>query len=322
MGDKTGIIWCESSWNPIVGCSLVSPGCTACYAQSMAYRIERMNPTSHYVGLTQMTKVGPVWNGTVRESPHHILTLPTRWARPRRIFVNSMSDLFHEDLENQVIDKVFAIMMIAQHHTYQILTKRSDRMRVYMNDPGTAVRVRMMVEHQVVMGSIPMPADMSWPPKHVWLGVSAEDQKRWDERVPDLLQTRAHVRWVSAEPLIGPIDPRRITMKDVHSPHLSYGYYPLIGAVAPWLSGQTVESCTDPSNPKIDWIVTGGESGAKARPADPSWYRTIRDACAEAGVAFLHKQNGEYFEGRRLGKHKAGRSLDGRTHDEYPEVRV
>ena len=139
MADKTGIEWTDATWNPIVGCSVVSPGCTHCYAMSMAARIEKMTPGSHYAGLTDASKAGPVWNGRLALAPDHILTQPLRWQKPRRIFVNSMGDLFHEDVPDDWIDRVFAVMALAPQHTFQVLTKRAERMRNYLlRDPDVA----------------------------------------------------------------------------------------------------------------------------------------------------------------------------------------
>lgn len=218
----TKIEWTEQTWNPIAGCSLASPGCTNCYAMTMAARIARMNPElEHYRGLTQSSKAGPVWTGKVALAPEHTLTAPLRRRKPTMYFVNSMSDLFHEDVPDEWIDRVFAVMALCRdgasgadphprEHTFQVLTKRSKRMQSYMTAGGVAARV-MDAAELIACGGEKAKSwgpdwTMPWPLPNVWLGVSCEDKRRADERVPDLLATPAAVRFVSAEPLLGPID--------------------------------------------------------------------------------------------------------------------
>jgi protein gp37 len=258
MGDKTGIQWCDATWNPVVGCSIVSPGCTNCYAMGMAARIERMNvgrhapharrpediPPSIYDGLTKQSKVSAVWTGDVRLARDETLTLPLRWKRPRRIFVNSMGDLFHESVPDAWIDRVFAVMALSPQHTFLVLTKRSKRMREYMI-PALATRVggeafdltfRSLATNpkSKVGDGVKLTCDIAhlkvWPLPNVWLGVSAEDQTRADERIPDLLATPAAVRFVSAEPLLSALDlsgwlydRRREGIPGASSPRLVYG---------------------------------------------------------------------------------------------------
>ena len=212
----TKIEWCEESWNPIVGCSLVSPGCTNCYAMKQAARIEAMfvgthmkagggTPfaPSHYAGLTQDSKAGPVWTGKVAMVDNHALTKPLRWKRPREIFVNSMGDLFHEAVPDAWIDRVFAVMALAPQHTFICLTKRAKRMREYMaSGRATAVgreAFAMVLDDHArnpksnLGDGIKLTGDIfhlaAWPLPKVVLGVSAEDQPRADERIPELLAT-------------------------------------------------------------------------------------------------------------------------------------
>lgn len=251
MGDKTGIEWTDSTWNPIVGCSIVSPGCTNCYAMAQAARIVAMQPTSHYAGTTQPSKAGAVWTSKVALAPDHILTAPLRWKRARRIFVNSMGDLFHEAVPDDWIDKVFAIMARCPQHQFQVLTKRSKRMREY------ATIASDMGQHWLALREV----DEIWPLPNVWLGVSAEDQARADERIPDLLATPAAVRFVSAEPLLGPIDFSR------------FG--------------------------PVDQIIVGGESGTGFRPMQIEWAEDIMRQCREAGTAFFFKQDSHHRSGQR-----------------------
>lgn len=343
MADHTGIEWTDATWNPVVGCSLVSPGCTNCYAMGQAARIVRcsegLGRATTYDGTVETVKGKPVWTGKVALASEATLTQPLRWTKPRRIFVNSMGDLFHEDVPDAWIDRVFAVMALAPQHTFQILTKRSARMRDYLSGPNACARVDDLTfegdewpelsKHFDEAGAI---ANMTWFAhrgflRNVWLGVSAEDQRRADERTPDLLATPAAIRFVSAEPLLGPID---FQSRPLHVPdHDSGGHVPALL--------------------HIDWVIVGGESGPNARPMHPDWARSIRDQCAAAGTAFFFKQHGEWIgvpdlrqlqggggpgfgvfdhmphdmdaEAVRVGKARAGRLLDGVTHDAMPEVR-
>lgn len=272
MADKTGIEWTDATWNPIVGCSIVSPGCTNCYAMKMAARIEAMQPASHYAGTTKGSKAGAVWTGKLVQAPDSILTQPFRWKKPRKIFVNSMGDLFHEDVPDEWIDLVFRVMAIAKQHTFQVLTKRSSRMRKYLCDEGAAARIRYKGN---AAWSRTAARPNVWPLPNVWLGVSAEDQARADERIPDLLATPAAMRFVSAEPLLGPIDFGAIVREALFSGKLS----------------------GDGKTHPLGWIIVGGENGPGARPMHPDWVRSIRDQCAGAAVAFFFKQIGEWGGG-------------------------
>jgi protein gp37 len=182
---NSGIAWCDSTWNPIRGCSIASTGCASCYAVPMAARLERMTDGKSYVGLTEKSKGGQtLWTGKIEVAPDHVWEQPMHWRTPKRIFVNSMSDLFHPGVPDGVIDRVFATAALCPQHTFIILTKRSDRMK----------RRGCDWRHSVA--------------RNVWLGVSCENQETADERIPDLLATPAAVRVVSAEPLLGRIDLR------------------------------------------------------------------------------------------------------------------
>lgn len=320
MGDKTAIEWSDATWNPTVGCAVVSPGCTNCYAMRMAARIEAMGGKAgaKYAGLTQASKAGPVWTGAVRLDGA-ALDQPLRWRRPRRVFVNSMSDLFHEDLPDEAIDRVFAVMALASQHVFQVLTKRPERMREYLTadtghwDTGHAcgriVDIVMDLRTDTrPVGPLPHiePGAPWWPLQNVWLGVSVEDQRRADERIPILLDTPAAVRWISAEPLLGPLDLRAIDIDGDHE---------ILPLGAAWLD-RVEPGETDV--PHLDWVVAGGESGPGARPMHPDWARSLRDQCVSAGVPYLFKQWGEFSPSGRVGKRAAGRALDGRTWDQYP----
>lgn len=283
------IEWTEKTWNPIVGCSIVSAGCTNCYAMKMAARIERMGTAPHYAGTTRNVKGHDVWTGKLAQAPDSILLEPLRRKKPTMWFVNSMSDLFHEDVPDEWILKVLDVIRATSHdggancgcirnadrtegqHIYQVLTKRSARMRTVMR------RLRWDGERLYLADDDSRARVII---RNLWLGVSAEDQRRADERVPDLLATPAAVRFVSAEPLLGPIDFTRIAFDfgtDRTSKHNA-------------LSGVTnVDYRT-----RLDWVIVGGESGPGARPMHPDWARSIRDQCSAAGVAFFFKQHGEH----------------------------
>jgi protein gp37 len=290
-------------------------------------------------GLTRMTKTGPVWTGEVRFNEAW-LTEPLRWKRPRRIFVCAHGDLFHEDVPDEWIDRVFAVMALAPHHQFQVLTKRSARMREWMSRAGVAGNGRSYPGHTILAAMDGLSRakwpDLLWPLPNVWLGVSVEDQARADERVPDLLATPAAVRWLSCEPLLGPVDLEQWLIcpnaRDGLLMDPSTGQYECC-AGCDWtgLIGG------------LDWVVAGGESGAGARPMHPDWARSLRDQCTAAGVPFLFKQWGGYrpltaadkardacgatrvpcdVHGpgfmRPATKKAAGRLLDGVEHSEFP----
>ena len=203
MSDNTKIEWADATVNAVNGCSVVSPGCTNCYAMRLAGTRLRNNPSR--AGLTQDTKAGPVWTGEVRLSESALLQ-PLRWTKPRRIFWNAHGDLFHENVPDAWIDRVFAVCALTPHHTHMILTKRSARMREYWsraNDNDSLARILNGMDALMPRGSMGF---SSFPLPNVWLGVSVEDQTRADERIPDLTQTPAAIRFISAEPLLGPID--------------------------------------------------------------------------------------------------------------------
>jgi protein gp37 len=299
MADKSSIEWTDATWNPVTGCSKVSAGCKHCYAEREWARLSANPKAPRYFGR-QFTDV---------QCHMDVLTTPLRWKKPRRIFVNSMSDLFHPDVPTAFIDDVFGVMAGCPQHTFQVLTKRPYRMLGYLGDFHAEMVTREFVKHW------PQAETMTWPLPNVWLGVSVEDQASADERIPLLRQTPAAVRWVSAEPLLGPV---------------SFASVPRGGTGA---------------EGNIDWVVAGGESGPHARPMHPDWARGLRDQCEAAGVPFLFKQWGEwrpttadyvvddrqntavihrFKDGQRLakvGKRAAGRLLDGVLHDAYPEVR-
>jgi protein gp37 len=285
MADKTHIEWTDATWNPVTGCSIVSPGCTHCYAMKLAGT--RLKHIPSRIGLTTMTKAGPVWNGTVRFNPGWLLQ-PISWRKPRNIFVCAHGDLFHEDVPDEWIDKVFAVMAMSPHHTFQVLTKRSARMRSYLQQQTAPGRQWAFVashgdspETRAAMGRLGAPLP------NVWLGVSTERQKEANERIPDLLATPAAVRFISAEPLLGPLDLTKI-MRQARGDDWAYCDNALTGFHA--------HKCGGSHGPKLDWIIVGGESGDKARSMHPQWARDLRDQCAKADMLdrFFFKQWGQW----------------------------
>jgi protein gp37 len=314
MSDKTKIEWADATCNPINGCTPISPGCTHCYAMKQAHRFPIRR------GLTAPSKGGMVWTGEVRFERDQLIK-PLGWKRPRRIFWNAHGDLFHESVPDDWIDQVFAVCALTPQHTHMILTKRSARMRDYLTGPHV-FRIADEVQELSAAGWPRTQAQSSissmMPLSNVWLGVSVEDQTRADERIPDLLATPAAVRFISAEPLLGPVD---LTYLDFESGTA------IIDAMA---GRHGVMVPLGGTNAKIDWVIAGGESGPDARPMHPDWARSLRDQCAAAGVAFHFKQWGERAWSERIegdpstltayraGKKAAGRLLDGVEHNGMP----
>jgi protein gp37 len=232
MGAKSSIEWTESTWNPLTGCTKVSPGCKFCYAERMAARLHAMGQRNYANGFEL----------TLQE---HALELPLRWKKPQTIFVNSMSDLFHRDVPESYIHRVFDVMGRASWHRYQILTKRSDRL-------------------------LELSPVLRWLPQ-IWMGVSVENQD-YVERIDHLRGTGAHVKFLSLEPLLGPL--RMLNLHD------------------------------------IQWVIVGGESGPGARTMKKEWALDIRDQCLEAHVPFFFKQWGGVNK-KRAGRELEGRTWDG-----------
>lgn len=311
MAGDTAIEWADATWNPIVGCQIVSPGCKHCYAMGQAARIERMaagaGRETHYAGTTQPSKAGPVWTGKVALAGEQALTAPLRWTKPRRIFVNSMGDLFADGVEASWLEAVWSVMAASPHHTFIVLTKRAERMRAVLSDDDLPRRVarawcsvgRNLPDNHVdwktrcwnARGQDSTPR--AWPLPNVWLGVTAEDQPRAEERIPELLQTPAAKRIVSVEPMIGPVD---LTTLDQSGGFTSYD------ALRSYSDEQAREEHgeTDARGySALDWVIVGGESGRGPgiRPMHPSWARQVRDDCAAAGVPFFFKQWGEWAPG-------------------------
>jgi protein gp37 len=280
MSDKTEIAWTDATWNPVVGCSRCSPGCDFCYAIRDAWRLAH-NPnekvSAAYRGLVKYkTGLGALdWTAQVRCLPER-LEIPLKWGQPKHIFVNSLSDLFHEQVPDEFILQVFAVMADCPQHRFQILTKRPERMvrfftQPYLTLPGHDQTVRGAVFKRLGCGQrVP-----DWPLRNVWLGVSVENQQAADERIPLLLQTPAAVRFLSVEPLLGPIDLHRALLDTESTFHGAYDI----------MHGQL---------PGLHWVIVGGESGPGARPCYVNWIRSIVEQCKAANVACFVKQLGEY----------------------------
>jgi protein gp37 len=294
----TKIEWCKSddgskgeTWNPAVGCTKISPGCTNCYAEKMALRLAHMaradieagrNPgrKRHYLEVVDLERRR--WNGKVALVPE-ALGIPLRWRKPRRVFVCSMGDLFHKDVPGSFIERVWQTMFRAKDHTFMVLTKRPQRM------------LELVSAHRVILSN-------------TWLGVTAENQKWWERRRDAFFATPAAVHFVSYEPALGPLI----------------------------FSGDDLD--------KLDWVIIGGETSPGARPMHPDWARSVRDQCIEAGVPFFFKSWGDWlpydhdpespmfgippdyytdpdagYSWTKVGKKRAGRLLDGRKWEEYPD---
>lgn len=366
---KSGIEWTDQTWNPIRGCSKVSQGCKYCYAEAMAARFS--GPGQPYEKVITNGR----WNGDVVLVADHLAD-PLRWQRPRRVFVNSMSDLFHESLAFEDIAAVFGVMAAAPRHTFQVLTKRPARAVEFFdwyegNSGAGANPYAAMYEASSRLRDyiIEPDIDVSWPLPNIWLGVSIEDQTTADERIPLLLQCPAAVRWVSAEPLLGTVN-----LRSSVGGTLWIGGQRGCGAMhngigTPECPRERHHHHDDRCNRGLDWVVVGGESGPGARPMHPDWARSLRDQCVGAGVPFLFKQWGDWcprsrgyviddekprvrltycgcngqsdlplhgvpgsWTGRhecdisndvwmgRVGKHAAGRELDGKVWDGYPKA--
>lgn len=273
------ISWTHETWNPVAGCSILSPGCANCYAMRMAHRLAA-NPltTTNYEGLTRSTAKGPRWTGILRELPER-LGQPKRWRKPRLVFVNSMSDLLHEAVSMEYILQVFAVMRDCPRHTFQVLTKRAER----------------LLELEKAL-------EGDWPP-NVWMGVSVESQEYANDRIPKLLLCQARVRFASCEPLLGPLDLTRLNYEGVLR----------IDALNGWCSWPFPYSSFEPPARPLDWVIVGCESGPGARPMELEWVRALRDQCLDAETPFFFKQ------AMVGGKKVENPPLDGCTWTEMPE---
>ena len=277
---KTKIQWTDTTWNPIRGCARVSEGCRHCYAEVIAARFSGKGQP--YYGLARKTASGEArWTGKVKLVEGH-LEDPVGWRRPRRVFVNSMSDLFYEEIPSEWIDRIFDVMTRSPQHVFQVLTKRARRMLDYMSDRYSNEPLNLQ------------------PPDNVWLGVSVEDQESADERIPKLLRAPAAVRFLSVEPLIAPVNLDRLTC-----------WY-CFESFDPKLKPGRLEECPHCKRKEhramhrrwiapmydmaaINWVIIGGESGKDARRCDVDWVRTIVKQCEAAGVSCFVKQLGKHI---------------------------
>lgn len=323
---KSTIQWTDETWNPTTGCNKVSQGCKFCYAEKQHFRLQHMHPKKYTKGFSEGVEVH-----------EDTLLIPLSWKKPRKVFVNSMSDLFHNDVPFEFIAKVFAVAAVTPQHTYQILTKRPERMLEFFNwfeseslkysarakrsCPYEDDQKNVMLKH--LSGIDVCKEERQYPLSNVWLGTSCEDEQTANERIPHLLQVPAAVRFLSCEPLLGKID-----LTDI----VFHGFLMNV------LTGEWDAPATNFAG-KIDWVITGGESGSKARPAGANWIRSLRDQCKVAEVPFFFKQWGEYgFYGHgnfpnipldtdeeykdvlvQVGKKASGRLLDGKEHNEFPK---
>jgi protein gp37 len=321
MAQNSDIEWTDATWNPIRGCTRVSEGCRNCYAESIAARFS--GPDKPFEGLAKFvtTPSGREarWTGKVKFIDDQLLA-PLRWKKPKRIFVNSMSDLFHEGVERDHLDLIYHVMAAAHWHTFQVLTKRPKRLRDYLRDPETQKR-QTVLGHEITdrlggegphyVGACPtlvpvgfdpddghminLAGDWSiWPLPNVWHGVSVENQSTADDRIPWLLDTPSAVRFLSCEPLLGPVDLTRLSpinhpQKGDPDPFTGRCYWP----AARGAFQDSVNAQSDTTG-KLHWVIVGGESGPDARPMHPSWARDLRDQCIDADVAFFFKQWGEW----------------------------
>lgn len=375
MSAKTGIEWTDATWSPLrvcvkqdaaeiarakgygslvqiagkmaghVGphCEHVSDGCAICYSGTNNGRCLPANGTGLPFDRRSRDLVDPIVD-------EKILTQPLRWRKGKRIFVENQSDLFGEWVPLDQIDRVFAVMALCPQHTFQVLTKRSKRMREYLTigpwgqiemaaeellDENPKLRRIYSVADALHVDRIPLP--------NIWLGVSCEDQQRANERIPDLLATPAAVRFLSVEPLLGPVD-LDLPRCDAHDREETFfdeelGCECCVPCRADGRIGElSYGHWLDPLNDGIAWVIVGGESGAGARPMHPQWARSLRDQCQAAGVPYFFKQHGAWVscsevagkgkhfhfpDGatvRRVGKKKAGSMLDGVEWKQFPEV--
>lgn len=322
MADKSKIEWTDATWNPITGCTPISEGCRNCYAERMVKRFPALHGVAHDPLRPDDKSLDHAYSFSTPMFHRDRLNQPLRWKKQRRIFVGSMADLFHENVPEGWVEDVLATMTNSPQHTFMILTKRPERM------------VSLMAR-----GHFRLSRTDSWPLPNLWLGVTAENQQAADERIPILLQTPAARRFVSVEPMLGPVDLSSTGWTDCEEcggAGETSGHYFADDGMG------TCESCRGKGasvDARLDWVICGGESGPGARPMHPDWARSLRDQCQAAGVPFFFKQWGEWetynavnvipmgttlgwSDGKvslRVGKKAAGCILDGREWKEIPE---
>lgn len=294
MGDRTKISWADATLNPAYGCSKVSPACANCYALRDAKRFSQ-NPmvADKFVGLVD--SLTGEWTGRVNLFPER-MEQALRWRKPRRIFVGSMTDIFHENVPDSFLDRIFAVMALARRHTFLLLTKRPKKMREYMN--------RFVDDACWPQTGCPIDG----PLPNVWLGTTVENQAMAETRIPILLGTPAAKRFVSVEPMLGPVNLEALDYPEAYDAEVG-----LLDS----LRGLT---CDDsPTHPALDWVICGGETGPRARIISKEWVFSLRDQCASAGVPFFFKNWGKY-RGPGDWEIPAGRLVEGVEHNGIPEV--
>lgn len=321
MSGPSNIGWTDRVWNCVVGCARVSPGCERCYAEAFTGRLEAMGQ-DRYRGLTVVGKQGRHWTGEIRLVPE-VLATPLHWKKPARVFVNSMSDLFHKDVPFDYIAAVFGVMAACPHHIFQVLTKRPERALEFFGFHGGDYRANIMWWLNEAGYKLSEKDRNGWrrdvyeplervgfgPLPWVHLGVSVEDQQRADERIPTLLDCPAAVRWISYEPALGPLDLDEWIKRIDHCSRCGGEFDPQTidscptcrpgpGLIATWGTAQADAyrlGTRDPERddgPLLDWVVSGGESGPGRREVDVSCIENVARACKAAGVPHFTKQDG------------------------------
>lgn len=302
----TRIEWTQSTWNPVTGCTPISSGCEHCYARRMALRLQ---------GRCGYPPEAPPYSRAFDVTLHPSrLGQPLRWRKPREVFVCSMGDLFHQAVPFEFVAAVWGVMAATPHHRYQVLTKRPERMAEWMQWVDEVIAARLdnapprklpwklwpsdlcvqMARRAEVPQGVLAGYSRFWPLPNVWIGTTVEDQRRADERIPHLLRCPAAGRFLSVEPLLGKVDLEGLLCRYRRAEALGVR----VGGRHEW--------------PGVHGVIVGGETGPGARPMHPDWVRSLRDQCGAAGVPFFFKQWGG------SNKKRAGRELDGRTHDELP----
>lgn len=301
----TKIEWTDRTWNPVRGCSRVSPECDNCYAMGQAHRFS--GPGKAYEGLTVIRNGEVDWAGHARFVPE-MLGEPLTWREPRKVFVNSMSDPFHHSVTDDQIAAMFGVMAACQHHTFQLLTKRADRAREWYEDfDGDYMRAAGLADEFLrVSSSVGKEAaklagklyghfddelgesELPWPLPNVWLGTSCGNQKAADERIADILQCPAAVHFISAEPLLGPLQLYALSDGSWYDREGANRYNALTGTA--WWSPEGDHGLA--GGPKLDWVIVGGESGRGARPCEVAWIESVIEQCRSYNVPCFVKQLG------------------------------
>ena len=325
---KTKIEWADAVWNPVTGCTKISEGCDNCYAAKMVNRLQKIPATQK-----------KYQNGFKVTCHENELAKPLSWEKDRKIFVCSMGDLFHDDVPFEFIAQIYGIMSMCPQHTFMVLTKRPDRALKFYQwcEEKEQELYKCPADQNIYLEYLPLeiigpyteqfgdsfPEEI--PLDNIWLGVTAENQARADERIPILLQIPAAVRFVSVEPMLSPVDFDKI-------PPQNLGEWAGFNIKSGACFGGAYEN-----EKGLHWVICGGESGPNARPIHPDWVRSLKDQCRAAKVPFFFKQWGEwfpdnkrYFHARsmifgdsavfKIGKKAAGRELDGKEYLEFPEA--